>query len=95
VHAVWFVDGEYVHMASGAPDSSHEPGGRPVLPIVDVRKPAKPEEVDAGGCLGTRVGDSTPPPARHPKFDSAFAAQHQRLSRAARSRLRRYISAAR
>ena len=51
VHAVWFVDGEYVHMASGAPDfQPTNPADDQFYRIVDVRKPAKPEEVGRCGC---------------------------------------------
>ncbi|HYU70831.1 MAG TPA: hypothetical protein VEL09_16040 [Burkholderiales bacterium] len=77
VHAVWFVDGEYVHMASGAPDfQPTNPADDQFYRIVDVRKPAKPEEVGRWWLPGTRVGDSAPPPARHPKFDSGFRAHN-------------------
>src|SRR5436853_51794 len=46
------------------------------LPHADVRKPAKPEEVGRWWLPGTRVGDSTPPLARHPKFDSGYRAHN-------------------
>src|SRR6266852_4025157 len=42
----------------------------------DVRKPVKPEEVGRWWLPGTRVGDSTPPLARHPKFDSGYRAHN-------------------
>src|SRR5258708_4431025 len=75
VHAVWFVDGEYVHMASGAPDfRPTNPADDQFYRIVDVRRPAKPEEAGRWWLARTRVGDSTPPPARHPKFDSGVRA---------------------
>src|SRR5439155_1815522 len=77
VHAVWFVDGEYVHMASGAPDfQPTNPADDQFYRIVDVRRPAKPEEAGRWWLPGTRVGDSTPPLARHPKFDSGYRAHN-------------------
>src|SRR5437899_10878765 len=49
VHAVWFVDGETVHMASGAPDfQPTNPADDQFYRIIDVRKPGKPE---GGGRL--------------------------------------------
>jgi len=77
VHAVWFVDGEFVHMASGAPDfQPHNPADDQFYRIVDVRNPSKPAEVGRWWLPGTRVGDSVPPLARHPKFDSGFRAHN-------------------
>jgi hypothetical protein len=68
VHQLWFCDGEYVHMAAGAPDF------KPTHPLddqfyrcFDVRNPAKPVEVGRWWLPGTREGDSEPPPARHQK----------------------------
>jgi len=77
VHAVWFVDGEYVHMASGAADfEPTHPADDQFYRIVDVRNPSKPAEVGRWWMPGTRVGDSAPPPARHPRFDSGFRAHN-------------------
>ena len=46
VHAVWFVDGEYVHMGSGAADfEPTHPLDDQFYRIIDVRNPAKPHEV--------------------------------------------------
>src|SRR3982074_3240230 len=45
VHAVWFVDGEYVHMASGAPDfQPHNPAADQFYRIIAMRKPAQPPQ---------------------------------------------------
>jgi hypothetical protein len=78
VHAVWFVDGEYVHMASGAPD--FEPTHRnddQFYQIVDVRNPSKPIEVGRWWLPGTRKGDDAPPPRRlDPRFDIGFRAHN-------------------
>jgi hypothetical protein len=78
VHAVWFVDGEHVHMASGAPD--HEPthpNDDQFYQIVDVRNRSKPVEVGRWWLPGTKKGDSVPPPKRlDPKFDVGFRAHN-------------------
>jgi hypothetical protein len=78
VHAVWFVDGEYVHMASGAADfQPRNPLDDQCYRIVDVRNPAKPVEAGRWWLPGTREGDAAPPPARlDPKFDAGFRAHN-------------------
>ena len=78
VHALWFVDGEYVHMASGSADfvPTH-PNDDQFYRIVDVRKPSQPEEVGRWWLPGTREGDGQPPPPRlDPKFDAGFRAHN-------------------
>jgi hypothetical protein len=74
VHALWFVDGQYVHMASGAPDfQPHNPLDDQIYRIVDVRDPTRPVEAGRWWLPGTRVGDEAPPPARLPRqFDTGF-----------------------
>ncbi len=66
VHQLWFADGEYVHMASGAPDfePTHVLDDQ-FYQIFDVRNPSKPAEVGRWWLPGTRKGDDVPPPARH------------------------------
>lgn len=65
VHAVWFVDGEFVHMASGAGDfQPRDPKDDQCYIIVDVRNPSKPEEAGRWWAPGTREGDSEPTPRR-------------------------------
>jgi hypothetical protein len=77
VHAVWFVDGEYVHMAGGAADfQPTHPADDQFYRIIDVRNPSKPAEAGRWWMPGTRVGDAVPPPPRHPKFDSGFRAHN-------------------
>ncbi|HEX7403883.1 MAG TPA: hypothetical protein VF287_07710, partial [Usitatibacter sp.] len=78
VHALWFVDGEYIHMASGAADfQPRHPFDDQFYCIVDVRNPSRPTEVGRWWMPGTREGDSVPPPARlDPKFDSGFRAHN-------------------
>src|SRR5258706_800115 len=64
-------------MASGAPDfQPTNPADDQFYRIIDVRNLSKPIEVGRWWMPGTRVGDSTPPPARHPKFDSGFRAHN-------------------
>jgi len=78
VHAVWFVDGEYVHMSSGAADfQPRNPLDDQFYRAVDVRNPAKPVEAGRWWLPGTREGDSAPPPQRMvPKFDTGFRAHN-------------------
>jgi hypothetical protein len=78
VHALWFVDGEFVHMASGAVDfQPRHPNDDQFYRIVDVRRPAKPVEVGRWWLPGTREGDSEPAPRRlDPKFDAGFRAHN-------------------
>ena len=77
VHHLWFVDGEYVHMAAGAADFT--PRNRKddqFYRIVDVRQPTRPTEVGRWWLPGTRDGDTEPPPPRHPAFDSGYRAHN-------------------
>jgi hypothetical protein len=77
VHHLWFVDGAYVHMASGAADfRARDPKDDQCYRIVDVRQPARPVEVGRWWLPGTRDGDPEPPPARHAAFDSGFRAHN-------------------
>src|SRR6266566_6196327 len=78
VHALWFVDGEFVHMASGAADfQSRHPFDAQFYRIVDVRNPSRPAEVGRWWLPGTREGDEAPPPRRlDPKFDAGFRAHN-------------------
>lgn len=72
-HCVWFVDGEYVHLTSGAPDfePTHQKDDQ-FYQIIDVRNPSKPVEVGRWWYPGTRKGDREAPPPRHPKFDGGY-----------------------
>jgi len=72
-HCVWFVDGEYVHLSSGAPDFEPiDPKDDQFYRIIDVRNPSKPKEAGRWWYPGTRKGDSAPPPPRQPKFDAGY-----------------------
>jgi hypothetical protein len=79
VHQLWFCDGEYVHMASGAPDfEPTHPNDDQFYRIIDVRNPSKPTEVGRWWMPGTRKGDKEPPPVRHtaPAIDKGFRAHN-------------------
>ena len=60
VHQLWFCDGEYVHMASGAPDfkPSH-PLDDQFYRCFDVRNPSKPVEVGRWWMPGTRAATTS------------------------------------
>jgi hypothetical protein len=78
VHALWFVDGETVHMSAGAPDfEPHNPADDQFYRIVDVRNLSKPAEFGRWWYPGIRKGDETPPPQRlEKKFDTGFRAHN-------------------
>jgi len=78
VHALWFVDGEFVHLASGAADfQPRHPFDDQFYRIVDVRNPSRPAEAGRWWLPGTREGDEAPPPQRlDPKFDAGFRAHN-------------------
>ena len=76
VHCVWFDDGEYVHIASGAAD--FEPTNDKddqCYRIIDVRNPSKPTEVGRWWYPGTRKGDKEAPPPRL-KLDAGYRAHN-------------------
>lgn len=65
VHCVWYVDGEFIHCASGAPDfKPRHPRDDQFYRIIDVRDPTKPSEVGRWWLPGTRDGDAEPLPPR-------------------------------
>ncbi len=79
VHQLWFCDGEYVHLAAGAPDfKPTHPQDDQFYRIFDVRNLSKPTEVGRWWLPGTREGDGVPPPARHqaPLLDRGFRAHN-------------------
>ncbi|MDX3907160.1 MAG: hypothetical protein QHC78_15840 [Pigmentiphaga sp.] len=78
VHALWFVDGEFVHMASGADDFvPHDPRDDQCYRIIDVRNPFRPVEAGRWWMPGVRVGDEAPPPDRLPApFDAGMRAHN-------------------
>jgi hypothetical protein len=78
VHAVWFVDGEYVHMGSGAADfEPTHPNDDQFYRIIDVRNLSKPVEVGRWWYPGTRRGDTeAPPPRLPPQFETGIRAHN-------------------
>ena len=78
VHALWFVDGETIHMSSGAPDfKPRNPLDDQFYRMIDVRNLSKPEEIGRWWLPGTRDGDDAPPPARlAPAHDAGFRAHN-------------------
>ena len=67
VHQLWFCDGEYVHMASGAADfMPTHPSDDQFYRCIDVRNPSKPVEIGRWWMPGTKQGDNVMPPPRHP-----------------------------
>ena len=77
VHHMWFVDGSYLHLASGAPDfKPRNPKDDQFYRIIDVRQPTRPTEVGRWWLPGTRDGDAEPAPTRHTKIDAGFRAHN-------------------
>ena len=77
VHHLWWVDGEYVHMASGAPDfKPRNQKDDQCYRIVDVRDVTRPREVGRWWLPGTRDTDPEPPLPRHPQFDTGYRAHN-------------------
>ncbi|MGH6728325.1 MAG: LVIVD repeat-containing protein, partial [Pseudolabrys sp.] len=76
VHQLWFCDGEYVHMASGAADfKPSNAQDDQFYRCIDVRNPSKPVEVGRWWMPGTREGDNVAPPPRH-KLDKGYRAHN-------------------
>ena len=77
-HALWFVDGETVHMACSDPElKPRNPKDDQIYRIVDVRNPSRPAAVGRWHLPGTMQSDDEPPPARlAPKFDFGFRAHN-------------------
>ncbi len=77
VHQLWFVDGETIHFAGGAPDFiARDWRDSQFYRAIDVRNPAAPKEIGRWWLPGTREGDDAPPPTRHPQFNSGFRAHN-------------------
>jgi hypothetical protein len=77
VHHLWWVDGEYVHMAAGAADfTPRNQKDDQCYRIVDVRDLTRPREVGRWWFPGTRDGDPEPAPPRHPQFDTGYRAHN-------------------
>lgn len=64
-HFVWFTDGHYAYLSTGAADfTPRNQKDDQFLMIVDVSAPAQPHEVGRWWLPGTRDGDKAPPPPR-------------------------------
>lgn len=83
VHALWFVDGKYIHMSAGAPDfQPRHPLDDQCYRILDVSNPSKPVEAGRWWYPGTREGDDAPAPERLPRqFDTGFRAHNTNVFR--------------
>ena len=89
VHCLWFVDGEYAHLSTGAADfQPRHPLDDQFYMIVDVTNPTQPTEVGRWWIPGIREGRRRCP-ARAPSAlrQRPSRPQHQCLPRAPRPRL--------
>ena len=90
-HCLWFVDGEYIHLTSGATDfQPRNPKDHQIYRIIDVKNPSKPVEVGplvVPGPEGRRRGAAAAAPSEVRRRLSP--AQRHGLSRAARPRVHR------
>jgi hypothetical protein len=77
VHQLWFSDGEYVHMSSGAADAKpRNQSDDQFYRIIDVRNPSKPKEVGRWWLPGTMEGDEAPAPKRLPAHGTGYRAHN-------------------
>ncbi len=79
VHWLWFVDGEFAHLSSGARDSNPaNPKDDQFYLIVDLRNPRQPREAGRWWLPGTQKTDDCLPgclPQRHP-IDDGYRAHN-------------------
>jgi hypothetical protein len=72
-HCLWFVDGEYVHLTSGAEDfQPRRQKDDQCYQIIDVRNPSQPREVGRWWLPGTREGDAEPLPQTPEPRDKGY-----------------------
>ena len=65
VHYLWFADGHYAYLTTGARDfTPRNPLDDQFFMVVDMSDPAHPHEAGRWWLPGTRVGDKEPPPPR-------------------------------
>ena len=65
VHFVWFADGRYAYLSTGAADfAPRDPKDDQFLMIIDLSQPASPREVGRWWLPGTRDSDTAAPPPR-------------------------------
>ena len=73
-HCLWWVDGEYAHLSTGAADfQPRDQKDDQLYMILDVRDPSRPAEAGRWWVPGTREGDEAPPLPRHPDFDTGHS----------------------
>jgi len=73
VHYLWFTDGRYAYLSTGAKDfTPRNPKDDQFLMIVDVQDAAHPKEAGRWWLPGTREGDKEPPPPRVTPFDAGI-----------------------
>jgi hypothetical protein len=85
VHYLWFADGEYAYLSTGARDFvPHNQEDDQFLMIVDLRDPAHPKETGRWWMPGTRVGDKEPPPPRVAPFDAGIRMHSRHCRRSVR-----------
>lgn len=79
VHWLWFVDGEFVHLSTGAADfNPSNPSDDQFYMVVDVRDPRRPREVGRWWLPGTQVGDPCLPGCLPPRLpiDTGYRAHN-------------------
>ena len=73
VHYLWFTDGHYAYLSTGAKDfEPRDEKDDQFLMIVDASDPKQPKEVGRWWLAGTRVGDDAEPPPRVERFDAGM-----------------------
>ena len=81
-HQLWFVDGRYIHCASGAPDfTPRDPRDDQFYRVFDVSDPVRPKLAGEWWLPGVRAGDDAPPPERPEAFDFGFRAHNTNVYR--------------
>ena len=72
-HWVWFTDGRYAYVTTGARDfTPRNPNDDQFLMIVDLADPAQPKEAGRWWLPGTRIGDAAEPPPRVESVENGF-----------------------
>ncbi|MDR3530560.1 MAG: hypothetical protein P4L90_08430 [Rhodopila sp.] len=73
VHYLWFADGHYAYLTTGAKDfTPKNPLDDQFFMVVDMNDPSHPKEVGRWWMPGTRVGDKEPSPPRVKPIDSGI-----------------------
>jgi hypothetical protein len=73
VHFVWFTDGHYAYLSTGAADfTPRNPHDYQFLMIVDVSDPRHPREAGRWWLPGMRVGDAAASPQRVPSLETGM-----------------------